>query len=211
MLWSPDTLHVGDNGARGHFGLREFALSGEFHGLPVTITEFYMLFRPRALASGHQADDEQEQDATRNGGNDFVSHGAATLPKPAPPDKRGDGTQHSIWKAGNQEGEAGPFPEFLISKFAISPVRAGGQPFHQDSKRAGQGRCPAWRRGRRFTPCRCCWPRGRRCRSSWCGRIRRGACPRARKCARRSSRAGPGAGWRAGARCGGRRRRPGRC
>ena len=55
---------------------------------------------------------------------------------------------------------------------------------------------------------RCRWSRrrGRRGRSSWCGRTRRAACRRARRCGRRRSRAGPAAGWRAGARCGSRRR-----
>ena len=48
-------------------------------------------------------------------------------------------------------------------------------------------------------------------RSSWCGRTRRAACPRARRCARQSSRAGPGAGWPADGRCGSRRSRPARC
>ena len=56
-------------------------------------------------------------------------------------------------------------------------------------------RCTLMRR--RFPPCR----------SSWCGRTCRG-CRDARRCGRRSSRAGPGSGWPEGWRSGSRRRRP---
>ena len=57
---------------------------------------------------------------------------------------------------------------------------------------------------------RCRWwrKRGRRGPSSWCGRIRRAACRRARRCARRRNRAAPAADSPAGAPCGSRRRTP---
>ena len=59
--------------------------------------------------------------------------------------------------------------------------------------------------------CTCRKPWSRRGRSSWYGRIGRGADPSARRCARRSSRAGPGGGWPGAARCDRSRRTPARC
>lgn len=47
------------------------------------------------------------------------------------------------------------------------------------------------------TPCKSRWRSCRRDRSSWCGRIRRVACPRARRCARRNNHAALAAGLRA--------------
>jgi|GEM_PF-4982519 len=44
----------------------------------------------------------------------------------------------------------------------------------------------------RVKRCRSRWPRGRRGRSSWCGRTDRGAGPLARRYGRRSNRVGPG-------------------
>jgi hypothetical protein len=61
-------------------------------------------------------------------------------------------------------------------------------------------KCSAGRAGSLIFSRRCRWRRrrGRRGRSSWCGRTGRGAGRRARRCVRRSSRAGPGIDWRAG-------------
>ena len=44
-------------------------------------------------------------------------------------------------------------------------------------------------------PDRCRRSQRRRCRSNWCGRTGRAACPRARRYARRSSRAAPATDW----------------
>ena len=63
----------------------------------------------------------------------------------------------------------------------------------------------------RIKPCKWNWRRDHPCRSSWYERIRHAVCPRARRCARRSNRVGPGAGSRAGVRCGGHRRTPTPC
>ena len=65
--------------------------------------------------------------------------------------------------------------------------------------------------GTQWRPRRCFRPRRywrwycRRGRSSWCGRIGRGACQRVRRYGRRSSRAGLGGDWRAGGRSDSRR------
>jgi len=62
-----------------------------------------------------------------------------------------------------------------------------------------------------FTPCRCPKRLCRRDPSSWCGRIRRAACPRARRCARQNNRAAPATGSPATVRCGRHRKTPAPC
>ena len=61
-----------------------------------------------------------------------------------------------------------------------------------------------------LTPCRSRRRSCRRARSSWYGRTARAVDPRVHTCARRNSRAAPGAGWRAGFHSGSRHNNTGR-